>query len=93
MEKCNYHCYNCRNFQRYFVKKKTEFVRTKFGFCCKKQENVGVHGKCEQFGFKELLYDFDTAIKCKLDGLLTEISTVRMILEEEAREYAERKKL
>lgn len=93
MEKSNYECYNCRNFQRYFVKKKTKFERTKFGYCCKKQENVSIHGKCDCFKFKEIFYNIDTLVKHKLDGLLTEISALRMILEEEEREYAERKKL
>ena len=93
MEKSNYECYNCRSFQCYFIKKKAEFVRTKFGRCCEKGENVGIHGKCEQFKFKVMSYSFDTSIRCKLDGLLTEISTLRTILEEEAREYAESKKL
>lgn len=93
MEKCNYECYNCRYFHRYFVIKKAEYERTKFGFCRKKRENVGIHGKCEQFKFKQILYDFDIPIQRKLDGLLTEISALRTIVEEEAREYAERKKL
>lgn len=93
MEKSNYDCYNCRYFRRYFVKKKAEYERTKFGYCPKKRENVGIHCKCEQFKFKEILYDFDIPIKCKLEKLLTEISALRMIVEEEAREHAERKKV
>ena len=93
MEKSNYECYNCRNFQRYFVKKKTEFVRTKFGFCCEKQGNVGVHGKCEQFKYKQILYSFDSSVKYKLDELLSQLSVLRMLLEEEEREHEERKKV
>ena len=93
MEKSNHKCYNCRYFCRYFVKKKAEYKRTEFGFCRKKRENIDMHGKCEQFKFQEILYCTDTPIRCKLDSLLTEISVLRMILEEEAREHAERKKL
>lgn len=93
MEKSNYECYNCRNFQRYFVKKKTDFKRTKFGYCGEKQENMCARGKCEQFKHKKIVYKTDTVIARKLDGLLAEISVLRMILEEDVREYAERKKL
>ena len=93
MEKSNYECYNCRRFQRYFIKKKAQFVRTKFGYCIERGENVSVHGKCDCFKFKEMGFSYDNSIRCKLDGLLTESSTLRTILEEEAREHEESKKV
>ena len=93
MGNCKHECYNCRNFQRYYVKKAIKYNKTKFGFCCKKQDNVSIHGYCEKFVFHETFRKPNAILQNKLDGLLMEISALRMIVEENEREYAEKKKL
>lgn len=92
-----YKCYNCTYFQRYFLKKRTQFVRAKYGFCRKREETVPVQNTCENFIFKCRRITVNKMVQGRLDDLLTEISTLRSFLQEEERERIEwearRKKL
>jgi len=81
-------------FERYFTKKRVQFERAKFGFCCAKQENVQIHNSCDQFQFKyrRTPRAINSMARIRLDGLLTELTVVRNLLEEEVRENEDIKK-
>jgi len=82
------------NFERYFTKKRVQFERSKFGFCCATQENVNIHHSCDQFKYKfrRKKNAINSMARIRLDNLLTELTVVRNLLEEEVRENEDIKK-
>lgn len=93
MENCErprYKCYNCSFFQRYYTQKGIHFVKTKFGFCCKMNEVFPIQHYCERFIFKNRGITLKFMVQDRLNDLLTEISTLRNILQEEEHERIER---
>ena len=79
-------CYRCRNFLRYYTKGVKQYNQTKFGWCGVKRGNVSVHEGCEQFVLKTRTKKSRMLLGYYLENLLTEISFIRMILEQENNE-------
>ena len=82
-------CYMCRFFNRYFIREETEFRRTEFGFCIKKQETARVGDTCDSYIRKAKPFCYGPAIDLRLDGILTELTVLRNFMEEECREKEE----
>ena len=80
--KVNY-CYACKNFERYYVKGIKQFNKTKVGWCCHKGEVVNAVDGCGEFAIKTTWKSYRKAVKNCLNDMLTEISEMRKIVEEE----------
>ena len=78
----NYKCYMCKHFDRYFVKSAKQFNKTKCGWCCRQVTTKNIHDNCEQFTPAPKTKKLNGFIKYYLDGLLTEISGIRAVLED-----------
>lgn len=89
-ERPRYKCYNCSFFHRYYTQKGIQFVQTKFGFCYKKNEVFPIQHFCDGFIFKNRSITVKSMVQDRLNELLTEISTLRNILQEEEHERIER---
>ena len=82
-------CCKCRYFNRYYVKSNTDFNKIEYGFCLEKRRTVGAHDKCEIYKTKpKRKAPNETALRV-LSNLLTQISLVRQLLEEEFNDRAE----
>lgn len=79
-------CYKCRAFNRYYVKSVTKFNMTKHGLCCEFGKTVGGGDGCEKFVLRRKRKPMSQSIKFCLNSLLTEISQLRAIIEEESDE-------
>ena len=80
----NKRCSQCKYFDRYYTKGVKQFNKTNFGWCTRKHECVSIHDCCERY--KEGVRDRDitnSRLKVSLNDLLTEISAIRMVIEEE----------
>lgn len=82
-------CYCCKYFQRYYLKKKIQFVRSEHGYCFAIAENVIAEDYCERFERKEKRYPVNSMVRGRLDTLLKEITTLRCMLQEEQQEENE----
>lgn len=76
-------CFNCRYFKRYYLKEVKEFKKTNYGLCYKNGGTVEYCDECENFTFKTRTVRDERAVKECLNGLLTELSAIRQIIEEE----------
>ena len=82
MEEKNHPCYLCHYLYRYYTQGIKRFSPTPFGWCCKRADNVNVHGTCEKFTVrarKQKIYD--RSLQYYLNELLTEISVLRNVIE------------
>ncbi|MDE6618750.1 MAG: hypothetical protein K2K13_06985 [Clostridiales bacterium] len=81
MEKCS----QCKHFERYYTKGVKRFSKTEFGLCTQKHESVNIHDCCERYKagvrYRGII---SKRVKVCLNELLTEISAIRMVIEEEA---------
>lgn len=77
-------CYMCRNFDRYYTKGVKRFNKTEFGLCCQKRENVNIHCNCGLWAIKPKTKKINGLSRMYLNDLLTEISAIRMVVEEES---------
>lgn len=84
MESKGKQCYRCKNLDRYYTKGIKEFNPTKFGWCCKKRENVNIHDGCEQYVLKPKRNRNRLLIRYCLNNLLTEITEIRKVIEAES---------
>lgn len=80
--KCS-ECYRCKHFLRYYTKGVKQHNKTAFGWCCQKTDSVEIHGTCENFALNPRRKKSRKLLGYYLGNLLTEISSIRMILEEE----------
>lgn len=83
MNKENKHCYMCRDFSRYYTKGAKRFDKTEFGWCCERRESVNIHYCCDKWKGRLNRRKINGLTKLYLNDILTEISTIRMIIEEE----------
>lgn len=86
MENNSNKCYRCRAFSRYYVKSVTKFNMTKHGLCCELGKTVSGGDGCEKFVLRRRSKTLSQPIKFCLNSLLTEISQLRAIIEEESGE-------
>ena len=76
-------CYKCKHFMRYYTKGAKQFNKTKYGWCCTQHEIVHIQKNCERYALKPRMMRSKRLLRYYLNGLLTEISVIRMIVEEE----------
>ena len=82
MENGKEKCSTCRHWDRYYTKGVKRYNKTGCGWCCKKQENVTAHESCEEY---VKTYHYRTskyAIKRCLNDILTEITSIRTVIED-----------
>ena len=84
MANCGHQCFKCENFKAYYTNDGVRFQKTKFGYCRANQKNVDIHGSCEKYSFMRRSLRLDFLINVRLNNLLTEISVLRELIEEEA---------
>ncbi len=89
MDSTGKQCYRCKLFERYYTKGIKQFNRTKLGWCCQKREIVPFDSFCERFLTRPLGKRRKRLIGICLSELLTEISQIRTIIEDEFHEHDE----
>ncbi len=89
----NNQCFRCMYFSRYYTKGVRKFNRTKLGWCTVKQDSVKFDGNCDKFFSKPYIGKPSKSIWRALSDLLTQISEIRAIIEEDKNESVERKDL
>lgn len=76
-------CCNCTYFERYYTKEVKHYQSMKCGYCRKKRENVSSVDGCADFVSKPKPRRSLRLLKLYLSDILTEISEVRQLLENE----------
>lgn len=84
MENKSDKCYNCKYFDRYYTKGIKKFDRTEFGWCCKKIQTIKSDEACGSFIFKSKNKRSRILLELCLNDLLTQITEIRNVLEEDA---------
>ena len=79
-------CYRCREFDRYYTRGTTRFDKTEIGRCCATGKDVNAQDCCERFTARKYVVKTRYAVKVCLNKILTDITAVRNIIEEEAEE-------
>jgi len=90
MENKNTQCRFCKYLDRYYTKETKTFQKADVGWCVRKAEIVNVTDTCDGF-----LYKKHPKVLCKstqrfLDGILTQLSALRCIIEDEKNESNEK---
>ena len=83
MEECKGKCYRCRFFDRYYTKENIQFKRTACGWCSVKKDNISATGVCERFVPQRNWRVPRKPIVMHLNDLLTEISAMRQLIEDD----------
>lgn len=89
----NNQCFRCVFFSRYYTKGVRNFNRTKLGWCTVKRDTVKSDGNCDRYDSKPYMGKPSKSIWRALSDLLTQISEIRAIIEEDKNESGERKDL
>ena len=82
----NKRCYGCKFFDRYYTKEISRFCATKIGLCYEKGDCVNACDGCEKYQPKPHAGKSCFLLKHSLNGLLTELSELRKMLEAEHHE-------
>lgn len=93
MEEKKGKCFSCCFFDRYYTKEEKHFQRTTCGWCGYKEECVFSSETCEAFKKKREYKRPKRVILLYLHELLTEISEVRNLIEDEKLDDEESEKL
>lgn len=83
MEDGSKKCFKCVYFNRYYTMGVRKFYDTEFGWCGEKKSTVVNTDGCKEFILKRKRPLFKDSVQIKLNGLLTEISAIRKIIEED----------
>ncbi len=84
MANCGHQCYKCVHFNKYYTNDGVRFQKTKFGYCRANKKIVTVRGSCEKYAFAcRSGYRCNSLINARLNSMLTEISALRELIEEE----------
>lgn len=75
-------CYNCKYFERYYIKQMSKFEKTKLGRCFLHGNYVNIHDCCQDYVYKPRTKKINGFIQIQLNDILTELTTLRNILEE-----------
>lgn len=86
--KCN-KCYRCKEFERYYTRGVKRFNKTDYGWCRVKCDAVKAQGSCEKFEVKKIVRKSRFFFEVCLNNMMTDISALRNIIEEERRENEE----
>lgn len=77
-------CYQCKNFDRFYTKGVKRFNKTTLGWCCKKGCEVGSGNSCgDAYAHRAPTTKIKSLTKYYLSDLLTQISAIRELIEEE----------
>lgn len=76
-------CYKCRSFLRYYTRGRIQFNETKYGWCGTKLCTVEGQSCCCEFKQRIRSKGSRLTLRLYLSGLLTEISAIKLLLEEE----------
>lgn len=76
-------CFQCRYCDRYYVKEIKSFKKINLGWCCQNRYTVDIHAHCDKFLQKKKNIVNTKLLKHYLSDLLTEISEIRKIIEDE----------
>ncbi len=76
-------CFQCKYFDCYYTREIKQFKKAKCGWCKKNKEVVKLQNSCVNYIFKQKNVRYDYSIKRFLSDVLTELSELRQILEEE----------
>ncbi len=79
-------CFACRTSDRFYIKDVTHFNKSKFGWCCRKVAPTTIHESCDNYMPRQYRRKRSLRAKLCLNDLLTEISELRTIIEEEYNE-------
>lgn len=86
-------CFQCRSFYRYYTKGVKQFNKTKLGLCVEKQDTVNSNGGCDKFVIRTRVCQVSKLVWHTLNDLLTQISELRMIIEEDKNGSDEREEV
>lgn len=86
-------CFQCRSFYRYYTKGVKQFNKTKLGWCVEKQDTVKSSGGCDKFVIRTRVCKVSKLVWHTLNDLLTQISELRMIIEEDKNGSDEREEV
>ncbi len=89
MENESKKCFKCKYLNRYYTKGEKRFNITKCGWCNKKNGIAYIQESCDCYVLKSNNRTRSRPIKCTLSELLTELSAIRCVIEEEMRENNE----
>lgn len=84
MDRNNIQCSGCRFCDRYYIKGVKEFKKINYGWCCQRRCTVEVHESCQKFERNVKKVKSKRLLRCYLSDILTEISEIRKIIEEES---------
>lgn len=93
MDNSGKHCYRCKNFIAYYTKGEKRFNKIKIGWCGKRLEEVNLHFNCDKYSPKGYSSKPGYMISYYLDNLLSEITAIRQVIEEEKNEYEQNAKM
>lgn len=83
MENENQRCYRCKFFERYYFKGNKRYNKTKFGWCRCANRNVKATDGCENYCYKSVKKGGRFLLRNCLNDLLTEISEIRKLIEDD----------
>lgn len=93
MENKSTQCRFCKYLDRYYTRETKMFQKTDLGWCCKKIETVCVTDSCENYVHKTRHKVMRRGIQRYLEDILTQLSAMKCIIEEEKNESDEMQKL
>ena len=76
-------CYRCKHLVRFYTKGTTRYKRINYGWCGKKRAVVETRECCDQYSLKHKNKRLDVSLLGALDIILTDISEIRNILQDE----------
>ena len=79
-------CYRCKHIDKFYVKEIKRYVPFGMGWCSVRQETVDIHDGCEKFCLRQLNRKNKKLIYNALNSILTDLSAIRQIIEEEQKE-------
>ena len=83
MDKIIKPCYRCGFFDRYYTKETNNFKQTNLGWCIFKGANTTSCETCPNYKTKKLVQRGSIQLSDTLNDILTQITVVRQIFEEE----------
>ncbi len=87
MKNSSNRCVWCKHFDRYFTKGTGVIKKTEYGWCDKNTDSVCAEGYCGKFERKTVDAALRCAINIRLSDMLTDISAIRQVIENEYEKY------
>ena len=94
MEESFKKCYMCKRFDRFYTKGSKQYNRTKYGWCSEQTGIIDSNGEgCERFAKRPKQDRRDCMVTYYLSDILSEITEIRKVLEDEEQGDEEREAL